>query len=129
MLIAAAAGACTETPTSATEVSDDGTPTLTTFASLLTAHGASTRSIIAGSAGLVEATLTATDPADAIVGLGLGIPRPDGRGCNLTSALTTTAAAGRVLALPVEPGDYCVQVYDTGQVTTQVGFSVTLSYP
>jgi hypothetical protein len=58
------------------------------------------------------------------VGLGVGIPQSDGAGCYLTE--TVSAGAGSQLTVAVEAGTYCVRLFDTGALTSQVAFSVTI---
>ncbi len=126
MLISLAA-ACSETPTSPDPV--DTPPYSEVFASSITAQGTASRSFNALGAGEMTLTLTSTTPANISLGLGVGIPRDDGRGCHLARAVTTTAGATPQIAMPVEAGAFCIQVYDTGDVTPQAGFSVTLMHP
>ncbi|MCC7125084.1 MAG: hypothetical protein IT178_09555 [Acidobacteria bacterium] len=126
MLISLAT-ACSDTPTSPDAV--DTPPYTAIFASTITAQGAASRSFTALGSGEMTLTLTSTTPANIALGLGVGIPRDDGRGCHLARAVTTSAGTTAQIAMPMDAGAFCVQVYDVGEVAQQAGFSVTLTHP
>src|SRR5687768_18072269 len=78
-----------ETPTSATT-----TPAAdpSTFASHLVKGGSASRAFAVTNAGSIQLTLSSVTPS-VVVGLGVGIPRPDGSGCSLGKSVETTAGS------------------------------------
>ncbi len=125
LILAAAAAACSDavTPTAATAVT---TPAFT-FASSFTAKGSASRSFEQLTTGPVSLTLTAASP-DVRLGIGLGIPRPDGSGCNLTQAVETGAGVAPQLTVTAEAGVWCVRVYDLGFVPERVSFALEVAH-
>jgi hypothetical protein len=61
--------------------------------------------------------------------LGLGIGRPAGTGCALSSSTITGSALTAQLQEPATAGVYCVSVYDVGHLAGGVDFVVRFSYP
>lgn len=70
--------------------------------------------------------LSSTDPAVA-VGLGIGQPAADGSCALLTT--NTAATAGMTVSTEVQPGSYCVSVYDGGSFSGSVTYSVSVTHP
>lgn len=98
-----------------------------TFASSFTATGSASRSFEQLATGEVGLTLTAASP-DVRLGIGIGIPRPDGSGCNLTRAVDVTVGGAPQLTVTAEPGVWCVRVYDVGFVPERVTFALEVSH-
>jgi hypothetical protein len=126
LLTAAAAGAGCDDGT--TPTSPITSPVVDTFASQLTPLGTASRGFSVRETGSVVVTLTSVAPT-AIVGLGLGIPRADGSGCNLAQSIETGAGPDAHIATTAEGGSYCVKVYDPGRLPGPVSFSVTIQRP
>jgi hypothetical protein len=100
------------------------------FASRLGVRGAATRSFTVHEPGSVELTLTSIGPPDTLeVGMGVGIPNSNGAGCNLTKAVVTTASGSPQLTITADGGTYCVRVFDVGNLTGDVSFSVSVLHP
>ena len=121
------AGCGDDTPTTPTE-----TPTTTTvtFASHLAVGGSSTRSFEAPRSGTVSDPLISAGPTTSLrVGLGIGIPLTNGAGCVLSRSVEATPSTTAQLDLTVDAGNYCVQIYDPGTLTTVVPFSINVIYP
>lgn len=92
--------------------------------------GSASRSFTAAAAGTVSVTLSALGPpADAMIGLGIGIPQSSGSGCYLTQTVDTGASTTPQFTVTVDAGKYCVRVFDAGSLTAQVGFTVTIVRP
>ncbi len=123
----------------ATACDDNDTPPTTppapttasvTWQTNLANGGASSRSFKTTRTGTVSVTLQSLSAAAGVrAGLGVGIPLADGSGCVLSRSVETTAGATAQLELSVDAGDYCVQVYDLGEITQPTGFTVLLVYP
>jgi hypothetical protein len=127
-LFALAAAGCDDasTATSPTVTS----PVTETFSGQFFPGGSAARAFTAASAGTVSITLTQIGPpADAVVGLGVGIPQSTGTGCLLTQTIQTGASSSPQLTVSVDAGTYCVRLYDTGTLAATVAFSVTIVRP
>ena len=114
-----------ESPTAPTAVES---PVTVTFASSLYAKGTVTRLFTAAQAGAVTVTLDSLGQP-VVVGLALGLTRADGAGCHGTTSVDTTAGSSPQIASQVDAGNYCVSIYDVGNVSDPVAFSITLVHP
>jgi hypothetical protein len=81
------------------------------------------------SGGQVNVTLTTAGPPPTIY-MGLGVGTPSGDSCSLiTNAQTLTQAATVAqLSGTVNAGMYCVMVFDAGNQTAQITYSVTVTH-
>ena len=103
-------------------------PVTETFSSQLAVGGYSSRSFNAAKAGTATVTLTGAGSSSTLkIGLALGIPDAAGTGC--LSTRTTETAAGGQLSATVDPGAYCVRVWDPGTLTSMINFTVTIVRP
>jgi hypothetical protein len=68
-------------------------------------------------------------PSPGAVGLGVGIPQVGNGGCALEQALDATPATDPLITAAVDPGVFCVKVWDLGTITGSVTVSITLVYP
>ena len=129
-----AGAACTST--TAPSVSDSGITPLEfrteTFAGTLQVNGSGFYSIVIVQAGPAELTLAAVQtPGGAAlaipVGIGLGIP--SGIGCPRTTSQVTPPGLAAQLTVTLNPGTYCVAVFDAGNLTTAVNFAMRIKHP
>lgn len=101
-----------------------------TFATNLPVQGLVTRTLTVVQPGTVRVTLQSVGPpANTVVGLGLGFWRPDGTGCSLSQSVVTPAGTAPQITAPVDPGVYCIKVFDTGTLTDTVAFSIQVVFP
>ena len=133
LALAAFGQACggTKTPTSPTTTTSTTVPAGTdTWSSTLAPRGTSSRSLVIPTAGTVTVTLASIAlPATTEVGLGIGISSPGGSGCFLSTSINASVASASTLTTAVDPGTYCVALYDLGTLTEVVGFRVSISHP
>lgn len=113
-----------QSPTSATTTTATGDPAR--FESQIVRGGSATRAFTLTTAGTIDVTLTSITPS-IVVGLGIGIPRSDGNGCNLSRSVE--ASVGGSVSAAADPGSYCVKVFDVGQVEQSASFSVVIAHP
>lgn len=111
------------TPTTPTNTSSTVTEN---WSSVLAPGGASTRSFTVRTAGTIVVTLSG---AATTVGLGVGLPRPNGGGCRLGVAVNAEPGATPQITTQADAGQYCVQVYDLGTVTDPMGFALKIEHP
>jgi hypothetical protein len=130
--LATLAAACgnnnTATTTPITPTTPTG-PTTSVFASRLTPGGAVSRQFGATTTGTVTVMLTNAAGPTTVVGLGIGVPTTGIAKCALSTAIQTASGSTPQIAAAVDPGQYCVTVYDLGTLTSPIDFSVTLVYP
>ena len=98
-----------------------------TFESVLYPNGSASRGVLVSTSGTLTAILDTVSPS-ASIGLALGLARSDGAGCYMTVAIEAAETPAQ-LASAVEPGSYCVHVFDVGQLAREVAFSVTITKP
>ena len=102
------------------------TPQTESFNSLLAVGGSSARSFVVPMAGNYSITLTGAPTA---VGLSVGIPETGSAGCLPMSSLTATANSGTQFSGGIDPGTYCVRVFDVGGITAPINFSINIVHP
>lgn len=96
------------------------------FSSQLTRGGSASHQFSLSSAANIQVTLTSLTPS-VVVGLGVGIPRPDGSGCNLTRSVETGAGSSPQITISADPGSYCVKIYDIGRIEERATFSIRVA--
>jgi hypothetical protein len=118
----AACGGSSSTPTT------PAAPTSTeTFTGTVSAGGVSFNSFTVAQTGTLTATLVSLSP-QATITMGFGIGQPATTGCSLISA-DETSRVGSVLQGTIDPGTFCVELYDIGNVQGSVDYTVTVDHP
>jgi hypothetical protein len=121
ILALASLGACGSSPAAPTSTATAGAETWSTT---IFPGGAVSRTFTATTGGIVTVTL---QQSDVPVGFGIGAPASIGAGCFVSSGRVD--AQGATLSTPVEPGTYCVSVYDPGTLTAPAGLLVQIDHP
>jgi hypothetical protein len=106
-------------------------PVTETFASFLAIGGASAHSLSITQGGTVSLTLTSVTPSSTI-GVGIGVPNGSTSLCSLSASLSVAAGPAPQITVPIDPGDYCAEVYDPGGGALSgpgAGFSLTIQHP
>jgi hypothetical protein len=131
-LLASAAcsgGSSSGTPT--TPSSPPLAPTNDTFTGTVSVGGSDAHQFVVKlSNGLLTATLTAAGPPPTIA-MGLGIGTISSGTCTLIpngSIITTAGATAQLTGANFQAGTYCVAVFDVGQQTGDVTYSVTVAH-
>ena len=128
-VLAAGCGSNNSTPTSATSTDTAiTTPATVTFTGVVGPGGTASRTFAPRLAGNATATMNAISPSTPLT-VGLGLPRADGTGCQLSRSAVATDGGSAQVSTAVDTGVYCVQVFAPAQSAAQVSFSVTLVYP
>lgn len=75
----------------------------------------------------VDVTLTAAAPPDGII-MGVGVGAPSGSPCTpfAGASVSTSAGSSAQLAGQLSPGSYCVVVFDVGNQTAPVSYTVVV---
>jgi hypothetical protein len=107
--------------------SDDGGGTIT-YTSTVLQGGFTSRTFDATQAGTAVVLFDTIEPGSvSSLSLGIGFPRTDGGGCQITQLHTATR--GSQFAVNVEAGTYCVRVADVGTVTGSATFTLRIQHP
>lgn len=104
-------------------------PATEVFTSNVNVQGSVWRMITAIQTGSFSATMTAADQPTIQLGMALGIRNGTGSGCLVTQEVIATAGPALQLTAQLEAGDYCVMVFDVGQLRSPMNFAVTINYP
>lgn len=121
------AAGCSKDSTSPTTTRTS--PVTESFTSNLVVSGAAVRLVSAEQTGTLTATLTTSDQPATTVGLAIGLRNGTASGCFITKDVIATAGSAPQLSAPVDIGNYCVKVFDVGQLQRPMNFTVTISYP
>jgi hypothetical protein len=108
--------------------SDEAGSATLTYQSAVVPGGSTSRSFGVRSSGTATLLIDSFSPASVSgIGVGIGIPRADGSGCDLS--LATVATRGSQASQRVDPGRYCVKVFDPGTFTETVTFNARIDHP
>ena len=125
-VLALTAAGCGSNNSPTTSPSSTPTAGTDTFTATLAPGGTVIHKFTASAVGAVNVTLTATDPASTLLGLGIGIPGANIGGCDLTKTVQAVPGSTPQLTVTVEAGDYCAGAFDVGTVGRN-GVLVTIS--
>jgi hypothetical protein len=128
-----AAGGCSSDSSSPLTTAPSTPLTSDTFPGTVPVLGSDVHSFTASQAGEVDVTLTAAGPPSTIsVGLAIGSLVAAGSStCLPLSGAATTAQASSTPQLTgtLAAGSYCVMVFDIGNQTDVIMYSVTVKHP
>lgn len=97
------------------------------YSGTLAAKGSDGHLVTIAKDGNIDVTLTALTPATTIT-VGLGVGQPVAEGCSLL-IYNNGAQAGTLLSGSTGPGTYCVIVYDVGNVTETLNYTISIVPP
>ncbi|HZT77001.1 MAG TPA: hypothetical protein VFA27_10105 [Vicinamibacterales bacterium] len=102
--------------------------TTDTFSGTVAVKGSDPHSFTVNAAGQVDVTLTAATPN---VPLGLSVGTSGGSGCVAVAGGSVVTTAGTVAQLSgvLSPATYCVAVFDVGNLSQSVSYTVTVAHP
>ena len=76
--------------------------------------------------GGLKVTLNSVDPGAAV---GVGVGTPGGGGCVLLSGVTAVGGASvQISGTATVVGNYCVSVYDVGNLVESIAYTVTVNH-
>jgi len=111
-----------------------GTPSATLnagtieYSSSVEPGGSTSRTVDATASGTITIVLDTIAPSGvASLNVGIGYPRNDGSGCELSAA--SNATRGSQFTVPVDLGRYCVKVSDPGTLTGTTTFTLRIMHP
>jgi len=109
---------------------DGGTPgerKTETFSGTLTARAAMWHTFTVAASGTVDVTLSGLAPVQTTA-VGMGIGTTPTNGCQV-QAWNNSSTAGTMITAPINPGTFCVMVYDVGNVTDALTYNLTVVHP
>ena len=127
VLLAALSAACSNSPTVTTPTPTTPVYVTDTFAGTLTRNGATTFPFSVSTQGAVTANLTSVGDASLTIGMSLG--SWNGTACNILLANDQAKQGVTMVGTASGIGTLCLRVYDVGQVTTPVDYTVTVTHP
>jgi len=90
--------------------------------------GYTARSFSATTDGTVTVFMESISPAGiGPLGVGIGITKSDGSGCN--AAAVANLSTNGTFSLAVDPGKYCVKVFDPGTLANTATFQIRITHP
>jgi hypothetical protein len=96
------------------------------FSSTVGPQGSAVHQIPIQYNGVTTLTLV-TAGASATIGMGFGAW--DGQVCRLNSTVVAQANGDPLIVATVDPGNYCIRVYDVGQLTAPILFTIDTIHP
>jgi hypothetical protein len=126
-----AAGGCSSGSSSPLTTAPSTALITETFPGTVPVLGSDVHSFTASQAGEVDVTLTAVGPPTTIqVGLAIGsLASANSTICLPISGGATTATTGSTLTGTLNAGTYCVMVFDVGNDTGPLTYTVTVKHP
>ena len=113
--------------TSSTTPTNNSTPAnVDVFSSTVGAQGSATHEMAIFFNGATTLTLLS---AGASVTVGVSFGAWDGQTCRFISTLTATASVNPLFSTAVDPGTYCIRVYDVGLLTAPIRFTLDTLHP
>jgi hypothetical protein len=99
------------------------------FSGTLAVRGSSLSTFTVAQAGTVAVTISSVGPPpNIVVGLGLGTPNVTGA-CDFSTSNPAAVAASKPQITVTEPaGQYCIEIYDVGDLTGAVSFTLTIRH-
>ena len=135
-IVLIAVAACTSGNPASTLVPTIGTPpsTTDTFTGSVAVGGSDVHGFTLTNGGQINVTLTAAGPpSNVVMGLGIGnvVQSLTGVTCSLLTNGTINTAAGTTpqISGTTQAGSYCVAVYDVGNLSAAISYSVTVVHP
>jgi len=120
---------CTSS-TASTAATSPTAVTTETFNGTVNVGGSDFHTFTSTQSGDVNVTLNAASPPSTIF-MGVGIGTPSASTCALLSGGTADTQAGTTSQLSgtLDAGTYCVEVFDVGNETAPVSYTVTVAHP
>ena len=128
LLLAVAGAACSKSDTTTSPSTTSTSPTTLTFASQVSVKGGTSRTFAMTTAGTVKVTLVTLGNGTVVAGLGVGLPATAAP-CSLAQSVVTGPSSSPQIITTADAGTYCVQVFDSGKLTADTEFSVTVEHP
>ena len=128
MLLTAALGAaCGDDDIPTAPSGPDPVAVSETFNDVLNPNGGRTHTFVAERAGSVTATLNAIE-ADPVPVIGMCLGTFNGLACQVILANDNAQVGQTITGTATSSGVFCVRIYDTGRLTQNVNYTVTVTH-
>jgi len=130
VVLVVGATACTKNSTTPTTTTATATRTTDTFSGTVQVGGRDFRGFTVSQTGQVDVTLTSAGPPSTIV-MGLAVGMPGDAMCAPIAGASTITQAGTAAQLSgtTSAATLCVQVYDLGNQTAPISYTVAVTHP
>lgn len=131
LAFAAVSGACGGSTPAATTPTVLAPVTTETFSGTVDPLGSASHTFVISQLGEVDVTLTAAGPPSTIfMGLGIGAPSATDGSCALftNGVVNTQGSATPQLVGTASAGSLCVKVFDIGNQTAPVSYTITVAH-
>ena len=112
------------TPTSPTEP----TYTTDTYTGTLNASETGQHPFTAKTGGAITITMSSLSPTSTVV-VGIGLGTWNGTACNVTLQTSAATTGSQYNASAISAGNFCVTVFDFGNITEATTYSLTVTHP
>ncbi len=128
-VLALAAAGCGNNSAATTTSPTTTTPTATTdtFVSSIAVRGSAARTFTTKSSGTVKVTLATLGSGSSTVGLGIGVPATSAP-CSLAQSVVTGPGSAPQIVTSADAGVYCVQLFETGRLTEDTAFTLSIEH-
>ena len=103
-------------------------PVTETFSSNLDPRGAVWRVFLVKQSGVMTETLSSSSQPSANVGFAIGMGDAT-NGCLVTRERLGAASAAPEFSTTIDPGFYCVKIFDVGGLASPLSFTITVVHP
>lgn len=119
--------ACNKSSSSTTTPTTPSSKTTDTFTGTVAVKGSDAHNFTVNTSGQVDVTLTTANPS---VSMGLSVGVPNGSACPAVQGGSVVAVAGSTAQLSgvMSPATYCVAVFDIGNQSQAVSYTVTVAH-
>lgn len=128
LLASLAAWGCGDDSSPTSPTGPDPVYTTDTYTGTLNAGETGTHPFTARTGGSITITLTALSPNSTML-MGIGLGTWNGMACNVTLATSAATQGSAFNASATSAGNYCVTIYDIGNITEATNYTVTLTHP
>jgi len=125
--LALASAGCGDDNTPTTPTEPTPTTVTETFSGGINRNGAATHNFVVSRSGAMTATLTTLAPDSALV-IGLSLGTWNGTTCQIVLANDRATQGSTVTGNGGSAGNFCVRIYDVGNVTSNVDYQVTVAH-
>jgi hypothetical protein len=131
VLLSLAAAACSDNSTSSTTTTPTAPTIQDTFSGTLNLNGAVTHTFTTLQAGQVTATLSTLVAPDMSTppNVGLALGTWNGNACAIVISKDNANVSSSVIGTVSSAGTLCVRLYDIGNITTLVTYTINVNHP
>jgi hypothetical protein len=128
LLAMLSAWGCGDDESSTSPTSPSPVYTTDTFSGTLNAGETGTHPFTAKTGGSITITLSTLSPTSTIL-MGIGLGTWNGTACNTTLQTGAATQGSAFSASATSAGNFCVTIFDIGNITEATSYTITLTHP